>query len=110
MHRLGAERAPYHGRGREFERQAKLADMPGAFGPFRRRPGKLRKVALVIKARHGVVRLRLEIDLENAFLRERLEEWKRVARKQVMNERRDEHRLAGSRQAGHAKAHGWLQE
>ncbi len=84
--------------------------MPGAFGPFRRRPGKLRKVALVIEARHGVVGLRLQIDLENAFLRERLEERKRVARKQIMNKRRDEHRLAGSRQAGHAEANGRLPE
>ena len=110
VHRLRAERAPDHVGGRKLDRQAKLADVPRSFGPFRRWAGQLSEVALVIETRHRVVGLRLQIDLVNAFLRERLEERERVARQEIMDERRDEHRLARTRQTRHAKADGGRKE
>ena len=58
---------------------------------------------LVLEARHGVVRLLLQKGAQDASARLRLEHRQAPAMQEIVDERGDEHRLAGPRQAGDAQ-------
>ncbi len=67
-------------------------------------------MALVVEARHRVIGLRHKLGAGDAPAGERLEHRKTAAAQQAMQQRRDEHRLAGARQAGHAQPYGWMKQ
>ena len=60
-------------------------------------------VVLVLEARHRIVRLLLEQGARDAAGFLRLEQRQPAAMDQIVDEGRDEHRLAGARQAGDAE-------
>ncbi|MNL48973.1 hypothetical protein D3C87_1718740 [compost metagenome] len=60
-------------------------------------------MVFILKARHGVVRLRFQPGRSDTARLQRLEQRQPPAMQQVMDQRRDEHGLAGARQAGHAE-------
>ena len=76
-------------------------------GAGRIRPDPLvdqrRDMVLVLEARHGVVGLLFERGAGDAPRFLRLEQRQPAAMDQIVDEGRDEHRLAGPRQAGHAE-------
>ena len=67
-------------------------------------------VVLIGKARHGVVRLRLQPGAGDPPRRVRLEHRKPPSTGQAVDQRRDEHGLAGARQARDAKSHRRVEE
>ena len=62
-------------------------------------------MGLVVEPRHGIVGLRRKSGLRDAAGIERLEYRKTAAPGQPMDQRGDEHGLAGARQAGDAEPH-----
>ncbi len=60
-------------------------------------------VTFIVEARHRVIGLRFEFGVGDAAAGERLEHRKASAAQQAMDQRGDEHRLAGARQAGDAE-------
>ena len=95
---------PEFGRG-IFEREPELADAARALGPARRIAGQIGEMLLILEARHGIVRLRLEIDAQQAPLGRRIEERQPRAGDEIVHQRGDEHRLARAREPGHAEFH-----
>ena len=69
-----------------------------------RSAARLGHVVLVGEARHGVVGLRLEAGARNPPFGGGREHRKPHAGEQIADERRQEHRLAGAGEAGHAEA------
>jgi hypothetical protein len=60
---------------------------------------------LIGEARHGIIGLRREPGAGDAPRGKRLEHWKASATGQAMDNRRDENRLAGARQARDPEPH-----
>ena len=92
------------GRALEFDRQAQLRDAPGRLRPAAIGPAEARQMVLVGETRHRVVGLRLEPRPRDPPLCRCGEHRQPRAGDQVADERREEHRLAGARQAGDAQA------
>ena len=67
-------------------------------------------MVLVLKARHGVVRLLLEEGARDASGLLRLEQRQAAAMDQIVDQRGDEHRLAGTGQAGDAEPQRWRKQ
>ena len=67
-------------------------------------------VALVVEPRHRVVRLRRKPGAGDAATGQRLEHRKPAAAKQAMQQRGDEHGLAGAGQPGDAETNGRMDE
>ena len=67
-------------------------------------------MVLVIEARHRVVGLRLEPGAGDPPGRKRLEHRKAAAAREAVDQRGDEHGLAGARQAGDAEPHRRVEE
>ena len=67
-------------------------------------------MVLVVEARHRVVRLRLQLGAGDPPRGVGLEHRKAAAAGQAMDQRGDEHGLAGARQAGDAEPHGGIEE
>ena len=65
---------------------------------------------LIGEARHGIVRLRRKPGARDPARGHRLEDREASAAQQAVNQRGDEHGLAGARQAGHAEPHGRLEQ
>ena len=67
-------------------------------------------MVLIVEARHGIVRLRLQPGAGDPARGIRLEDRKPPAAGQAVDQRCDEHGLAGARQAGDAEPHGGMEE
>ena len=67
-------------------------------------------MALVVEPRHRVVGLRAKPRAGDAPARQRLEHRKAAAPQQAMQQRGDEHGLAGARQPGDAEPHRRMNE
>jgi hypothetical protein len=67
-------------------------------------------MVLIGKARHGVVRLRLQPGAGDPARGIGLEYRKPAAARQAVDQRGDEHGLAGARQACDAEPHGGIEE
>ena len=89
--------------------EPELADVDG-----RVRPAPLldqrAQMVLIVEARHRVVRLRRELRPRDPARGKRLEHRKAAAAGQPVDQRRDEHGLAGARQAGDAEPHRRVEE
>ena len=83
---------------------AQLRDAPGRLRPAAVRAAEAGEMLLVGEARHGVVGLRLEPRARDASLGGRGEHRQPRPCDQIVDERGQEHGLAGARQAGHAQA------
>jgi len=82
--------------------EAQLADVGGRGRPLSF-VDQCMNMALVVETRHGVVGLRFELGARDASARQRLEYRKATAAQQAVDQRGDEHRFAGARQAGDAE-------
>ena len=102
----GAEAAAQEGRGFVFDHDAQLADAPRRFGPAPVGTDERRDMPFVVEARHRVVRLGLELGVRQASLRIGAEQRQPPAMNEIVHERRDEHGLAGARQARDAQPDG----
>ena len=94
----------------EFDGQPQLGNAPRRFRPVPVGCRERGEVILVGKAWHRIVRLRLEASGGEPLLCDQPEDGQGVAAplrrhfrgaRQLMDERGDEHRLAGAREAGH---------
>ena len=93
----------------ELDRQAQFRDGAGRFGP----PPVVDQrgdVILVLEARHGVVGLMFEEGARDAPRTLCREQGKAPAMHQIVDQGRDEHRLAGARQTGDAEPQRRRQE
>ncbi len=81
------------------------------FGPVAVEPGQRREMLLIVEARHAIIRLRIEMRAVEPVLRDQPEQRqlrltllrRGEGARQMMHQARDEHRLAGARQPGHAE-------
>ncbi|MHC2323173.1 hypothetical protein ACVI3S_001193 [Bradyrhizobium diazoefficiens] len=89
--------------------EAKLADVDGRIRPVPFLDQRA-QMGLIGKARHGIVRLRREVRPRDPARGIGFEYRKPAAARQPMDQRGDEHRLAGPRQAGDPEPHRRIEE
>ena len=80
----------------KFEREAELAQPPGALRPMRRVTQQIGQMALIVETRHVVIGLRFEIGAAQPPLRMSVEEWQASTGQKIVNQGCYENGLAGA--------------